>query len=46
MRSEKYKRVPKWAARFKALGLALLSLFYDVRISRKGRVSINLKERK
>ena len=30
----------------KALGIALLGAFYDVRISRKGRVSLRLRDNK
>lgn len=31
--------------RFKAIGVALLGLFYDVRVSQKGNVSIRLRKR-
>jgi hypothetical protein len=30
----------------KALGIAFLGIFYDVRISRKGRVSLRLRDNK
>ncbi len=37
-RKAKFKRV------LKAVGIAFLGLFYDVRISRKGRVSLRLRD--
>lgn len=37
---------PRLKRFLKALGIAVLGLFYDVRISKKGRVSLRLRDNK